>query len=422
MSSAGPQGVLGWRCAGCGTNVDVATPHPFRCPLATPRDRAHVLHPLLASAQPAPLDDANPFVAYGPRQAWWAFATANGMTEAACTALAAEVAAGFAVTPLHAHPFALADDGAPATTVWVKDETGNVARSHKARHLMGILLHLRAAERLGVVPDGGQRAPLAIASCGNAAIAAATLAERAEWPLQVYVPDWASPAVLDRLEALGAAITACPRDPDGPPGDPAMARFRQAVDAGAIPFSVQGPENALCLDGGRTLGWELADAVGAPDGPDRLDRVLVQVGGGALAACVGWGLGASVQLDTVQAGGCAPLARAWWRAKDAALTPEQIPGRWNELMTAWEQPSSRADGIIDDETYDWLADFAMMRRSNGRPLVVPEEAIVRAHELALTTGVPVSPTGSAGLAGLLVRDGRPAADERIAVIFTGVER
>ena len=27
---------------------------------------------------------------------------------------------------------------------------------------------------------------------------------------------------------------------------------------GAIPFTVQGPENAWCLDGGRTIGWEMA--------------------------------------------------------------------------------------------------------------------------------------------------------------------
>ena len=54
---------------------------------------------------------------------------------------------------------------------------------------MTILLHLRAAELLGLAD--GPRRPLAIASCGNAAIAAATLAARADWPLEVFVPDWA---------------------------------------------------------------------------------------------------------------------------------------------------------------------------------------------------------------------------------------
>ena len=55
---------------------------------------------------------------------------------------------------------------------------------------------------------------------------------------------------------------------DDPPGDPAMLRFREAVAAGAIPFTVQGPENALALDGGRTLGWEIAEqAERAPTRP-----------------------------------------------------------------------------------------------------------------------------------------------------------
>ncbi len=38
--------------------------------------------------------------------------------------------------------------------VWVKDETGNVTGSHKGRHLMGVLLHLEIAERLGLGRSG----------------------------------------------------------------------------------------------------------------------------------------------------------------------------------------------------------------------------------------------------------------------------
>ena len=96
------------------------------------------------------------------------------MTEAACVALTRDVAGGFrrdAVRPRRTScPSELGAD------VWVKDETGNVGGSHKGRHLAGALLHLRAAEALGLA--GASRRPLAIASCGNAAIAAATLAQR----------------------------------------------------------------------------------------------------------------------------------------------------------------------------------------------------------------------------------------------------
>ena len=215
------------------------------------------------------------------------------MTEQACLALTRDLAAGFVCTPFERSDVLSAATGGD---VWVKDETGNVGGSHKARHLVTILLHLRAAEAFGLAERS--RRPLAIASCGNAAIAAATLAGRADWPhrgvrARVGEPDRARSCST----SLGASITRCPRRADDPAGDPAVLRFREAVAAGAMPFSVQGPENALCLDGGRTIGWELADA-----GAD-LDRVLVQVGGGAFAACAGWGLGDGVRLDAVQTEG-----------------------------------------------------------------------------------------------------------------------
>ena len=91
-------------------------------------------------------------------------------------------------------------------------------------------------------------------------------------------------------------------------------------------------------------------------------------------------------------------------------------------MTPWDRPQSLADGILDDETYDWLGVFDVMRRSGGEPLVAPEEAIVSAATIGTATGMPVSATGAAGVAGLLVREGRPADGEQVSVIFSGVVR
>ena len=98
------------------------------------------------------------------------------------------------------------------------------------------------------------------------------------------------------------------------------------------------------------------------------------------------------------------------------------PPHWAELMTPWADPHSAADGILDDETYDWLGVFDVLRRSGGRPVVVPETAIARAHELGRATGIPVSATGTAGLAALLTPAGAPAPADRTAVIFSGVDR
>lgn len=400
--------IVGLRCAVCAATLDIATPLAWTCPNATPSDPHHVLQLLDAGPAPADLAGDNPFVRFGPRLAWWRFARAHGMTDAACAALTDEVAGGFRVTPF-TRSAALTDD--VGVDLWTKDDTGNVGGSHKARHLATILLHLRAAETLGLL---GRRAPLAISSCGNAAIAAATLAARADWPLDVFVPTWASASVLAVLDGLGARIHRCERRPADPPGDPALLRFREAVRQGSVPFSVQGPENAYCLDGGRTIGWEIA-AQAAAAGVD-LTAIYVQVGGGALAACVGQGVGPGVALRVVQAEGAAPLDAALHRAAGRAHPERQ----WAEVMQVWPDPQSLADGILDDETYDWIAVREAVLASGGRSIVAPEPLIADAHSRASAAGFDVSPTGSAGLAGVLADPDRGPGP--IAVIMSGRPR
>jgi cysteine synthase len=401
--------ITGYLCAVCHAAVDVGTAFPWRCPNATAADPLHVLHLVDDDVLGEGSDDANPIVRYRRRCAWWAFAIRAGLTDAECVDLAGGVARGFHITPF-GPSLELTD--ATGLDLWVKDETGNVAGSHKARHLVGILLHLLVAERVGLLD---RRPPLAIASCGNAAIAAATLAAGVDWPLDVYVPTWMSGAVGDVLDRLGARTHRCERRPSDPAGDPAMLRFREAVAAGAVPFSVQGPENGLCLDTGRTLGWELGEQIAGRPGSW---RIFVQVGGGAFAACVGRGLGPSVRLDTVQAEGCAPLAATWER-----LTMIDRPERyWAQVMRPWPDPHSLADGILDDETYDWIADVSVMAESGGHPVVAAEADIVRAHDLAVAAGFPVSATGSAGLAGVLAEHDRIPAGDHVIVIMSGVSR
>jgi threonine synthase len=424
--------VVGFQCAVCGATVDVATPLPWRCPRAVGGDRHHVLQIVRRMAPLRPTDDPNPFVSYDTELAWAAFAEAHGMTADARAALVREVddavrdvdGTGFRVTPF-ARSDELSDALGFATDggVWVKDETGNVAGSHKARHLFTALLHLRAAELLGLAPWSATsgRPRLAIASCGNAALAAATLARAAAWPIEVFVPDWADPAIVVRLTELEATITTCERRDDDPPGDPTVLRFREAVDAGAMPFSVQGPENALCLDGGRTIGWEMTEVPDTDLDSRAPDRVFVQVGGGAFATCVGAAFraaGVHPVIHAVQTEGCAPVALAWDRARGE----EHPERRWAEIMTPWPRPHSIADGIVDDETYDWIGVFDAMRDCGGTPVVAPEELVVGAHELASSTAIRVSPTGSAGLAGLLSIRDQIDDDERVVVVFSGIAR
>jgi threonine dehydratase len=436
--------VTGWECLVCGASVDIAAWFPWRCPNSTAWDRHHVLrivHDDIAIADAASLGfvdhemsasephdpTGNPYLTYDSQFAWAAHADAHGIDAAARrliveeldTAVGDVAGVGFVPTPFERSD-ALSDalgfvDGGG---VWVKDETGGVAGSQKARHLFTILLHLIAAERLGHLVD---RPPLAIASCGNAALAAATLARAADWPIDVYVPTWMTDGFGSELDRLGARVHRCERRQSDPAGDPAMFRFREAVAAGSIPFTVQGPENALALDGGRTLGWELHDQAAAAG--VRLDRTFVQVGGGAFAACLGAAM-PGARLLAVQAEGCAPLRRAWDRAgADLEAGARHVAGRWGELMTPWEHPHSVADGILDDETYDWLGVVDAVRGLWGdAPIVAPETDILAAHQLALAAGFEVSATGSAGLAGLLATVDAIQPTESVAVVMSGVAR
>ncbi len=423
--------VLGWRCAVDGTTVEITEPEPWRCPRSSTTDRRHVLQAIVHRPDPGAgrVDGPTPFHRNDAHLAWAASAAARGMTPAARAALVSELDAavgrvagvGFHTTPFaRSAPLSDALGFGDDAGVWVKDETGNVAGSQKARHLFSILLQLRANEVLSGSPVS-DRAPLAIASCGNAALAAATLAKAAEWPIDVYVPTWMSDAFGDELDALGATINRCERRPDDPAGDPAMLRFREAVDEGAIPFTVQGPENALCLDGGRTIGWEIAEHLDAHE-PQGLDAVFVQVGGGAFATCLGAGLveaGRRPRLMAVQAAGCAPLDRAWRSQASAASD-------WATVMTPWPDPQSLADGILDDETYDWIGVLDAVRATDGDTVVAAETHIERAWHLALDHGFDCSPTGAASLAGLLeVLDG-PNGDawrrRNVVVVVSGVRR
>ena len=318
-------------------SVPIATAGPWRCPNATagrpgPRP-AHRDRRRSASPASPPDDDPNPFVAYRARMAWYAFAAANGMADGDAVALVRELDAAVAAvdgTGFRDDAVRAATDGLSDALgftarggVWVKDETGNVAGSHKARHLMGVLLHLEAAERLGLLPRAPGR--LAIASCGNAALAAATLAAAVGRPLDVFVPPAADHGVVERLGAARRRRRGVP--PAGRRSrraTRASTRFRAAVDAGAVPFSVQGPDDALCLDGGRTIGWELA----AQCRDVGVDRVFVQVGGGALATAVGDALrdeGSPARIHAVQVAGCAPFARAWACVQERRCGPGGTP-------------------------------------------------------------------------------------------------
>lgn len=430
-------------CVACGWQAATDARYPFACAHRGQGDGEHLLeHRLARDAVLDRHDNANPFVRFRETLYAWHAARARGWSDADFVGLVQRL--DEAIARVDGHGFTITPFGpAPALgshlglDLWIKDETHNVAGSHKARHLMGLLLYLAVVEGGPGGVAAGELPPLAIASCGNAALAATVLARAAARPLQVYVPPDAEGAVLDRLSALGATVVVCPRLP-GEQGDPCMRHLRQALAQGALPFCCQGNENGLTIDGGQTLLLETLTC-GAPP----LDHLVVQVGGGALAsACVQacaraleHGLVPRVpRVHVVQTQGAAPLARAWARvqqrmasqAESAAAALAYAAAHRSQFMWPWEAaPHSVASGILDDETYDWLAILRGLAATDGSSVVVDEDTLKLANRLVhQTTAITPSHTGSAGLAGLLQlqRQGTVAPGNRVGVLLTGVQR
>ncbi len=453
-------------CAGCGYRVPDDVAFLARCPRAVDgNDVDHVLRrgldpgaiawPLGPDAADGPGGAPSTFVRHRAflrgyhvaRAAGWSDERFADLVRGLDDAVAAVDGHGFRETPFEPARELGRRLGISEGSVWVKDETGNVAGSHKARHLMGVMLELLVAEGIAATPGGPRH--LAIASCGNAALAAAVVARAARWPLEVFVPTWADEPVVSRLRDLGATVVVCPRSP-GETGDPAYRRLRSAVASGAIPFTCQGNENGLAIEGGETLGYEMVERLarvdpaarpGAGDQPPRLDAVVVQVGGGALASAVAAAFAEALafgaidrepRLYAVQTEGCAPLGGAWTRFSDRAAADGAGPAleharrHRSAYMIPWAaEPASSAHGILDDETYDWLAIVEAMTRTGGGVVVVDEPTVLAANEVGpAATGIEADHTGTAGLAGLLalLRSGVVRPDETVAVLFTGVRR
>jgi len=384
--------------------------------------------------------------------------------------LARHEGCSLAVSPLVDVP-ALAGALGHAGRLAVKDETGQPGGSHKVRHLAGTMLYIEALR------GSGPKRPLAISSCGNAALAASCVARASGYELTAFVPEDVHPEVATLLAERGATVSVTPRLATGG-GDPCYLAFRKAVADGAVPFCCSGRDNWACIEGGRGLGFEAAlqwrDTGGAPD------HLVLQIGGGALARSVSSAFEDMERLGLVdkaprihacQTEGAYPFARAWLTllagiaeaagvdfpaprtldevrdvlsgdgllagaveyardkftgstVQDALRRAAREPARF---MRAWDGPTphSLAHGILDDETYDWFFLTRAMLRTGGRCVITPEPMVARAHELALKhTDVPVSATGAAGLAGLMALKESDAvqASESVGLFFTGINR
>jgi threonine synthase len=324
--------------------------------------------------------------------------------------------------------------------LWVKNETVNVTGSHKGRHLMGTLLYLEA---LRALRGEGVKKVLAIYSCGNAALGAAAVARAGGYELHAFVPEDVDPAVTAMLAERGTLVEKIPRSGTGE-GDPCYLAFQEALTGkGWVPFACAGNDNWSTIEGGSTLGWELVMQLLAR--PEKIDSVVIQVGGGALARSVAQAFEEALQLGFIQSlprihacqpEGGFPFVRAYLlalaeiarrsghsfdlsydRSADPAVQlqrtkafararPDQIQavaafvqrsfdsplvqsvlndmaGKSGHFMWPWDgaAPHSLAHGILDDLTYDWYFLLRAVLRSGGRAEILKEDSIRTAYAM-----------------------------------------
>lgn len=390
---------------------------------------------------------------------------------------------GFIRTPeIQADDLAQAID-LPKETLFVKNETLQLMGSHKARHLAGAIMHLETLREISETPE--EKKTLAIFSCGNAAMGAAAVAGAAGYQLYAFVPDHVSDTVVSILTNLGTNVVKVSRGDSVGEGDPCNLRYQEALKKfGWVPFTSYGHDIWSAVEGAETLQYEFLFNQYLIDAP--LDVEVVQVGGGGLANAVASANALFKRLDiirkmprlyTCQTSSCYPLAQSYFLVlrelgRDGVVTlpPElamllegdfdakavlennlgqikmtasliaemypkieedlekvfvKVGEKRDEFFKPWTRnvPDSIAEGILDDTTYDGLEVVRNMIVSGGLPLIAEEEELQKAYDLAREhTGVDLSATGSAGLAGLriLLKDKLVQQGERCGILFTGV--
>jgi threonine synthase len=289
-------------------------------------------------------------------------------------------------------------DRARVKELWVKEEGLNPTASFKARGMSAAVTRAVAGGARGFV------AP----SAGNAAGALSAYGARAGVPVRVYMPKDTPGAIIAECRALGAevelihgVITDC--------GAKAKA-FSQETGY----FDVSTLREPYRVEGKKTMGYEIAEQFGwtLPE------AIIYPTGGGtgiigmwkAFAEMeeLGWiEPGRRPRMYVVQAGGCAPIVRAW---QEDAETAER-----------WEAPETLAAGLRVPSA---LGDFLILqavRESGGAAVAVTDSALLEAATELQHHGVAACPEGGATLAALyrLRQEEHIRADDRVVCFNTG---
>jgi threonine dehydratase len=228
------------------------------------------------------------------------------------------------------------------------------------------------------------------ASGGNHGVAVAYAARMIGCQAEIFVPQVASPAKVERIRTYGATVTVVGRDY----AEAYEASLARASATGAL--AVHAYDQAEVVAGQGTVAMELEEQ--APD----LDVVLVPVGGGGLVAGIAAWYQGRIRVVAVEPDSCPTLAMAL-----AKGGPVEVPVGG----IAADSMGARRLGALP---------YAIIRKYNVKSLLVPDNVLRQAQrQLWNAARIVAEPGGAAALAALLSGLYSPQSGEKIGVIISG---
>jgi threonine dehydratase len=263
--------------------------------------------------------------------------------------------------------------------VSLKLEHLQCAGSFKARGAFANLL-LREVPTSGVVAASG----------GNHGVAVAYAAHRLGIPAKIFVPTVSAPAKIERIRQLGADLVVV-----GDRYDDALAAAQHwATGSGAM--SIHAFDQRETLLGQGSIGLELAEQV------EKLDTVVVPVGGGGLIAGIAAWFAGTVRVVGAEPAGAPTLTYA-----RAHGTPTDAPAG---SIAADALAPRRVGELVFPITKSYVDDVVLI---DDRSIRQTQRALWQALRLM------VEPAAGVGMAALLTGAYRPEPGERVAVVISG---
>ncbi len=265
----------------------------------------------------------------------------------------------------------------------VKLETANPVRCFKGRGTETVMARLS--------DNPGARSAIC-ASVGNLGLALAYSGQSRGIAVTVVAGAGANRYKLERIRASGATVRIVEGD-----FEEARHQARQIAEIEDA-FLVEDSENLDTCEGAGTIGLELVKDA------DRIDAVLIALGGGAMATGVGHVfkcLAPKVEIVCVQPRG-APAMALSWRARSVVET---------------DHPDTIADGVAGRRPISAVLDD-LLAVADHVPLVDEPSILAGMRRLYRHAGLIVEPSAALGVAAIL-EDRARYKGKRVVTIICG---